>query len=517
MRRLCEMPLKKATEGTANQVTSATKLPVKKVIKLVNRGPAGLLKKVDSSQRPKIVNRGPAGLIKKKTVKAESNGEEKIVLEERPVIESTRGEPTEADINNFCLVEIETLVPDPLNARIHPERNCESIRESLQIYGQVKPIIVRKETMVVVAGNGTLEQAKSLGWKKVLVRYMEDMTEVEAAGYGIADNRTAELARWDLEVVSRIERLMNDSNHPSVGWTRDELETLRAEYEPPETKVEEEGKVDSLIIKAIELQKKWSTKAGQVWEIPSKSYSRGTHRLMCGNSGNAENVSLLMIEEKAKLINTDPPYGVSVDSVYRKDGRNHGRDGSEIAGDKNEKTSILVLDDSMAVAVNHLTDDAAWYLWHAHSLSVELFKLFTKHLGNIPRALIVWMKSHFVIGRNHYHQQHEPCLYGWKENNQPPFYGERNQSTIWEVKGGGGTKHIHHPTEKPVELFTKPILNHLRIGEIAYEPFSGSGTQLVAAERTGRLCYAMEIDPKFVAVALERLASIGLEPKLLEE
>lgn len=150
------------------------------------------------------------------------------------------------------IVDIDVLLFDPDNARRHPDGNLEAIRQSLQLYGQVKPVVVRKATNVVVAGNGTLEAAKQLGWTKLAASFV-DMTEIEAIGYGLADNRTAELAKWDFETVARLDKLLQEANHSTIGWTVDELEVLRAaEWTPPTVDsgagTGSEGEPESLLI-----------------------------------------------------------------------------------------------------------------------------------------------------------------------------------------------------------------------------------------------------------------------------
>lgn len=196
-------------------------------------------------QRPKLVNRGPAGLLKKTGVHPTDG---KI---EHP---SRKAKFRIAPPLQQLAVDIESLVPDPDNARVHPERNMEAIKESLDTYGQVKPIVVRKGNNVVVAGNGTMEAAKQLGWKKIAAVFVE-LTDAEAAGYGLADNRTAELAKWDFEVVARLDKLINAQGLPLTGWSDDELEVLRAaEWVPPQEDGSEafggngDGKDEPLII-----------------------------------------------------------------------------------------------------------------------------------------------------------------------------------------------------------------------------------------------------------------------------
>ncbi len=193
--------------------------------------------KIESMKpKPKLVNRGPAGLLTK-----------------LPKPESARTEGTipkdgigSGAINKIApalkemIVSISSVQPDPNNARLHPERNLEAIQKSLDTYGQVKPLVVRKANGVVVAGNGTLEAALRLGWTEIAVSRVE-MSEVEATGYGLADNRTAELAKWDFEVVARLDRLLLEAGHEQIGWSVDELEVLRAADWVPPPLNEDEG------------------------------------------------------------------------------------------------------------------------------------------------------------------------------------------------------------------------------------------------------------------------------------
>lgn len=180
---------------------------------------------------PKLVNRGAAGLLTKATGLKQSQ-------EETPaeVIIARAPKNHIADALKGMVVAIDSLVPDPMNARLHPERNMEAIKLSLASYKQVKPVVARRETNVVIAGNGTLAAAKELGWTEIAANFV-DMTEAEAAGYGLADNRSAELAKWDFEVVAKLDKMIQEcggTEMPMVGWTMDELQVLReAEWVPP--------------------------------------------------------------------------------------------------------------------------------------------------------------------------------------------------------------------------------------------------------------------------------------------
>src|SRR3990167_4472072 len=187
--------------------------------KLVNRGPAGLLKKSGG----KLTNRGPAGLLTKVSNHAIGDYADKSVL--------VAVDRDKAKKNNILcdgeVVNISSLVPDTSNARLHPERNIEAIMDSLCLYGQRVPLVVRKKDRMVAAGNGRLEAAKLLGWTKIAVS-IRPMTDVEFHGFALADNRSAELARWDFEVVARLDKLLQESKHATIGWAGEELQALRA-------------------------------------------------------------------------------------------------------------------------------------------------------------------------------------------------------------------------------------------------------------------------------------------------
>lgn len=206
------------TGPTTNGNGKAAKSPV----------PGATAAKVSAPAKPRLVNRGPAGLLTKL-----KPGAEKQPTPETPVQPGVRAKYQIAPALSPLAVPIDSVTYDPDNARLHPERNMESIELSLTMYGQVKPIVVQKSTGKVVAGNGTLAAAKKLGFTRIAAAVV-DMTDIEATGYGLADNRTAELAKWDFEVVARLDRLLQEAGHQPVGWSPDELEVLRAaEWIPP--------------------------------------------------------------------------------------------------------------------------------------------------------------------------------------------------------------------------------------------------------------------------------------------
>jgi DNA modification methylase len=293
----------------------------------------------------------------------------------------------------------------------------------------------------------------------------------------------------------------------------------------PEAVVDPSAQID----KAGELQKKWRTESGQLWRI-------GDHRLLCGDATWAEDVTRLMAGERATLFASDPPYGVNYSGGSHpqswgnrgapnrdKDWSAHYLEARSADISDNEEAGIELYRGFISIAINHaITRNAAWYLWHAsrrHSMVERVWGEF----GAFVHQQIIWMKTRAVLTYSVYLWQHEPCLFGWIKGEKPKVLraqvGETAgefPTTVWAVPSSE-IETDAHPTCKPARLFSLPMEMHTEPGDLCYEPFSGSGSQLVAAERTGRRCYAIEKSPAFVAVALERMAALGLKPELVCE
>jgi DNA modification methylase len=241
----------------------------------------------------------------------------------------------------------------------------------------------------------------------------------------------------------------------------------------------------------------------------------GPHRLLCGDSCKEDDVERLWkgAPEKASLFATDPPYGVG----YGVEG---GPDSAKrfeaITNDelKNEELEAF-LASVFRVAIPHLKPTAAWYIWHAHATQGIFAQAACASVDLLIHRQIIWAKDHFVLGHGDYHFQHELCFYGWREGNRAPWYADRRESTLWLIARPSAA--IYHPTEKPPALFARSMRNSTQPGEYCYEPFSGSGSQFCAASAANRVCYGLEIEPKFVAVALERLEEMGLSPELVRK
>lgn len=398
-------------------------------------------------------------------------------------------------------VPLAALVKDPGNARLHGPVNLEAIRASLDRFGQAEPLVVQRGTLRIIAGHGRLEAMKALGWARCDVVEI-DVTEKDAATLGVILNRSAEMATWDEAALAKIIADVQASGGLDViGYSKEEIDALFASVEAAERgPIEDPGELEPLA-EAVSAR-------GDLWTL-------GAHRILCGDSTCAEDVKRLMNGERAGLMNTDPPYGVA----YANEDRPH----PGVAKPRTAKTQVAndhlhdaelqrFLEAAFGAASEHaLKPNAAWYLWHAHLTQGFFAAAAAAAAANVVLSRqIIWVKPVLLLTRGQYHWKHEPCFSGWVKGNQPPDYGrgdgERNQTTVWEI--GQVThaerKEFNHSTPKPVGLFEVPITKHLRPGEVCYEPFSGSGPQLIAAEGLGRRCYAMELEPRFVDVAIRR-------------
>lgn len=233
---------------------------------------------------------------------------------------------------------------------------------------------------------------------------------------------------------------------------------------------------------------------------PGELFILGDHRILCGDSTVESDVARLMNGEHASVWLSDPPYGISyVDKVAQEKGQAIGY--KPIANDELEDKALYdFILKVITVSLPHMKKGFAFYMWHAMKMQAY-FSQAAAAAGILFHRQIIWVKPQFVFGRGHYHWRHELCLMGWLQGNEPPFYGSKNQSTVWEV---GRENDKIHPTQKPIDLWKPSILNHTNEGEIVYEPFSGSGSNLMACEQTKRRCFAMELEPTYVQVAIER-------------
>ena len=432
----------------------------------------------------KIVNRGGAGLLKQ----LPKGTAVPAALEWKPSGKINNISPSLKGMS----VDINTLVADPMNAREHGERSLKAIMESLDMYGQVKLIVVRKKTRVVVAGNGTMEAARALGWTKIAANIV-DMTELEAAGYGLADNRVAEMSSWNLEAVAKVTKILEEAGSVITGWSAEELYALRMQDVPRPVDPDKVPEPPATPVSQM----------GDLWLL-------GSHRLLCGDSTSAEDVATLMQGKQGVLMATDPPYGVDFEG-QKYNPRAKAWDG--IKGDKQQGADLTSFMGRFLEAWKDVTDEqAAFYFWTAPMqegyASMQAIKEFGLHI----QSQIIWVKNVLVLGQSDFQWRHENAWYCFWKGKKHRWYGGRDKTSVWDVKKVNNADYLH-PMQKPVELYEMPLGYHTKPGDLVVEPFSGSGTQLIACQKLARVCYAMEMDPVYVDVALERWAEFtGQDP-----
>lgn len=411
-------------------------------------------------------------------------------------------------------VALADLKRHPRNPKDH---DIGAISRSVNRFGFTAPVIIDERTGYLAAGHGridTLAQLKAQGkeppanvqadgdeWLVPVVRGVAFNSDAEIEAYLVADNRLTILGGWnEPELAGLLQDLAAQDTAllEATGYDGDDLQALLDELTPPEPAADPGAQID----RAEELQAEWQVERGQVWAIPSKA-GKGEHRLMCGDSTNAEDVARLMGGAKPFLMVTDPPYGVEYDADWRNDALGAG----------NRAIGKVTNDDQVDWGTAFsLSPSAVVYCWHAdlHASNVEQS---LARVGFETRAQIIWSKPHFVIGRGHYSTRHEPCWYSVRGGNTANWIGDTNEQTVWEIsldeRAQGG-----HSTQKPVECMARPIRNHS--GDV-YDPFTGSGTTLVACEQTGRIGFGMEVEPRYCAVTLERLKQMGLTPRLVND
>ncbi len=383
-------------------------------------------------------------------------------------------------------VPLADLNLDPANARTHPEKNLAAIKASLAQFGQRKPIVVQKRGMIVRAGNGTVMAAKALGWTEIAAVVLDD-DNATAAQFAIADNRSSELAGWDDEVLATILQSMDAAQREAIGFDQPDLDALLKALDVAGGAINDEGPEPPPAVA--------TARRGDVWLL-------GDHRLMCGDSTSLDDVRTLMAGEKAALVATDPPYLVDYTGERPND---TGKDWTASYREIDIKDADGFFRSVFANVLEVLGSHAAIYCWHAHKRCGDIQRIW-RDLGILDHQQIIWVKPTPVFGRVYWHFRHEPCVMGWKKGDKPEHDGVHEHDSVWEVDWEGKQRVVgnEHPTQKPIELFRRPMRKHTAPGAIVFEPFSGSGSQLIAAEAEGRRCRAMEISPSFVDVAVRR-------------
>lgn len=396
---------------------------------------------------------------------------------------------------------LDDLIPYARNARKHPPSQIAKIAGMIREFGFTTPLLITGDNSVI-AGHGRIEAARMAGLDTVPVIVIDHLSAPQKKALIIADNKSALDAEWDNELLAlEFEELKEMAfDLDLTGFEQDEIDGLLENAFSEEVRDDDtEPQTD----RAEELREKWGVELGQLWQL-------GDHLLLCGDSTRADHVALLLGNDRPHLMVTDPPYGVEYDA----DWRNHASrsDGTAIGGSAIGK----VMNDDRADwrEAWALFPGEVAYVWHAmktqYSVSDSLIVS-----GFEIRSEIVWVKSHFVISQGHYHPKHESCFYVVRNGGTGHWYGDRSQTTIWEISKPAKSE-TGHSTQKPLECMAIPMQNNSLAGDLVYEPFSGSGTTIIAGENLNRKVRAIEISPAYVAVALQRWADhTGKTPTLI--
>lgn len=385
-------------------------------------------------------------------------------------------------------VSISTLFLSPTNPR-HNDAAVPHVAASLRRFGWQQPIVARRSGEVI-AGNTRLKAAQQLGMKEAPVWWF-DGTDLDAVAYSIADNRTHEFATWDdAELARLLEQLKKEDALEGVGYDESDIEALMQQLR------EQEAADRDLLDEGPEAPPEVAiARAGDLWHL-------GEHRLLCGDSTKLADVQRVMAGAKAALVATDPPYLVDYTGERP---NNSGKDWTDRYREIDIQDADGFFRTVFANVLAVLGPKGALYCWHAHKRCGDIQGIW-RELGILDHQQIIWVKPTPVFGRVYWHFQHEPCVMGWRQGDKPDHDGVHEHTSVWTVDWDGKARVVgnEHPTEKPVELFERPIKKHTQPGDVVFEPFSGSGSQLIAAERTARRCRAIEISPPFVDVAILR-------------
>lgn len=403
---------------------------------------------------------------------------------------------------------ISSIKPFAENPRDISSEALSGLRSSLEKFGYIDLLVVNKRNMEIISGHQRFRVLQEAGAESVLC-VVVDADEMMQQAMNVTMNNQAIAGFFTQAVIPILNRLRKEIPQDFIDLR---LKELREDLQGLE--VEQQG--NTLPDDIPEAPKEAITNPGDLWIM-------GDHRLLCGNSTKAEDVIRLMDGQKAQLLATDPPYMVDYTGANRPKG---GKDWSDVYHEVDIKDAEKFYRDFYSIALQYIDQNAALYLWHADRRLVMIRKVWDE-FGLLVHQHIIWVKPCTILTYSVYPWRHEPCVFGWKTGNKPYFRPSEKRigsvwfttllrsgdpespeyySDLWEIDWEGKKRNngLDHPTVKPTEIFAIPMRVHTKPGDICYEPFSGSGSQIIAAERLGRRCFAMELEPVFCDVAVRR-------------
>ncbi len=398
------------------------------------------------------------------------------------------------------LRRIADLHPHPRNYRRHTDRQLAILRESLRVHGQQKPVVITPDG-TILAGHGLVEAAKLEGWTEIAC-HVYDGPYPEA--FLAIDNRASDLAEDDEAALAELLRDLDAQDQLSAtGWGEDDLNELLLRLDAEEKRGKEETFDADHAMAEVEQQ------SGPTWAQPGELWQLGRHRLYVGDCTIPANWERLMGDELAQAVVTDPPY-----AVHYSAGRVANPD--RIKGDVPERVDAYwddlttdqyqqLLVGSLRLACENSDEQAPLYLWFASS-QIRTVLAALPEAGWKERSLLIWVKNHFTGNLfSQYKFRMEPVYYCHKQGSAPRWHGPTNEVNVWEHD----KPHVNdlHPTMKPVPLIERAIANSTELGHLVADPFLGSGTAIIAAERTGRRCYGFDLDARYCDVILSRWES----------
>lgn len=373
---------------------------------------------------------------------------------------------------------INELKPYERNARKHSKKQINCLAESIKTFGFNNPVLIDQH-YTIIAGHARVEAAKLIGLQVIPTIPITSLTKDQVRAFILADNKIAELSSWDNGLLKiELEHLMTiDTNFEVMGFSEIEVSNIIGDQQ--QKSEEDETLSEKSSLPAVSIN-------GDCWIL-------GMHRIYCGDATKIEDMEYLMNGKRARATITDPPYNVAYADNKKKN--KHRAIQNDDLGDQFSNFLFNVCQNILSVT------DGAIYIFMSSSELHTLQAAFIKAGGHWS-TFIIWVKNAFTLGRSDYQRQYEPMLYGWKEGSDHHWCGDRSQGDVWFYDKPA--RNDLHPTMKPIGVMSKAIRNSTQKGEIVLDPFLGSGTTLIAAERAKRICYGMELDPLYVDITVRR-------------